>query len=119
MNDYVEMMQEQGWKVYARGEKFTYCYCTDGVNIAYVQWSDGRPQVGTVHIPNKTTGTGFRYADDITPSTVRGAMITVTPHWADAKDLASVRKYKDWNEFHKSNSFNAQLVEVNGGKVAA
>jgi hypothetical protein len=44
-NEYIDMMKAQGWKVYKRIPqgifKGEYCYCTDGTNIAYVQWSDG------------------------------------------------------------------------------
>jgi len=115
-NEYIEMMKAQGWKVYKRTPegifKCEYCYCTDGTNIAYVQWSDGRPQVSTVHLPNKQTGTGFQFADSITPDSVRKAMDCVAPSWASNKDRASVHKWKNWEEFHKANSFNAELTEV-------
>ena len=116
-NVYVEMMKAQGWKVYKRPTvtasfKGEYCYCTDGTNIAYAQWSDGRPSVSTVHKPNRQTGTGFQFDDRITPDSVLKAMTTLTPTWARARDIPSVHKYKNWEEFHKSNSFNAELVEV-------
>ena len=115
-NEYIEMMKAQGWKVYKRTPegifKCEYCYCTDGTNIAYVQWSDGRPQVSTVHLPNKQTGTGFQFADSITPASVRKAMDCVAPSWASNKDRARVHKWKNWEEFHKANSFNAKLAEV-------
>ena len=110
-NGYVEMMRAEGWQVYAR-DKGEYCYVTDGAHIAYVQWSDGRPQVSTVHVPNTQTGTGFQFADEITPEVIRLAMDCVAPSWAKDRDRQSVRKYKDWNEFHNSNSFNSELREV-------
>ena len=110
-NGYVEMMRAEGWQVYAR-DKGEYCYVTDGTHIAYVQWSDGRPQVSTVHVPNTQTGTGFQFADEITPEIIRLAMDCVAPSWAKDRDRQSVRKYKDWNEFHNSNSFNSELREV-------
>lgn len=115
-NAYIAMMKAQGWKVYQRRSNATYkgeyCYTTDGVNIAYVQWSDGRPSVSTVHYPNKQTGTGFHFADRITAETVSKAMSTVAPSWARLSDVSSVCKYKDWEEFHESNSFNAELMEA-------
>jgi hypothetical protein len=115
-NEYIEMMKAQGWKVYRRiakgAFKCEYCYCTDGTNIAYVQWSDCRPSVSTVHYPNRTTGTGFRFADKITPETIQKAMNCIAPSWATQSDRASVLKYKTWEEFHKSNSFNAEMIEV-------
>lgn len=111
MHEYTEMMKAQGWHVYARKDNFEYCYCTDGTHIAYVQWSDGRPQVSTVHMPNEQTGTGFQFADKITPELIRLAMGCVAPSWANERDRSSVRKYKNWDEFHQSNSFNSQLKE--------
>ena len=116
INVYIGMMKAQGWRVYqrpikgiSRGE---YCYCTDGKNIAYAQWSDGRPQVSTVHKPNRTTGGGFQFDDHITPDIIRKAMSCIAPSWARPGAIQSVIKYKDWEEFHKANSFNAELVEV-------
>ena len=112
MNSYIEMMKTEGFRVFIRKEKSEYCYCTDGTSICYVQWSDGRPQVSTVHYPNKHTGTGFQFADRITPATLRDTMKTIAPSWARSGDFESVRKYKNWNDFHKSNSFNSELKEV-------
>ena len=113
---YIEMMKAQGWKVYKRnglgGRPSEYCYCTDGTNIAYVQWSEGRPQVSTVHVPNRMTGTGFQFADSITPETIRAAMDCHAPSWVRVGEIPSVRKYKDWEAFHHSNTFNAELAEV-------
>lgn len=115
-NGFIEMMKAQGWKVYQRPtkgiSKGEYCYCTDGKHIAYVQWSDGRPKVSTVHYPNRQTGTGFHFADSITPQTVRDAMATIAPSWASGRDFQSVRKYENWDKFHQSDSFNAELTEV-------
>ena len=114
-NEYTDMMKAQGWQVYARPNGHTereYCYVTDGIHIAYVQWSDGRPHVSTVHVPNRESGTGFQFADTITPQTIRLAMDCIEPSWARARERGSVRKYKDWNQFHQSNSFNSELTEV-------
>jgi hypothetical protein len=108
----IEMLKETGLQVWMRKLTDEYCYCTDGINICYVQWSDLRTTVSTVHIPNRQTGTGFQYSDTITPDHVRKAMMTIAPGWASSKDRASVKKYKDWNDFHNSNSFNAQLFQV-------
>jgi hypothetical protein len=115
-NGYIEMMKAQGWKVYKRTAKGAfkceYCFCTDGTKIAYVQWSDGRPSISTVHVPNRTTGTGFQFADSITPTTICEAMNCHAPSWARAIEISSVRKWKNWEEFHQANSFNAELTEV-------
>ena len=114
---YVAMLKAEGWQVWMRNDSITkrpaqYCFVTDGTHIAYVQWSDLRPGVSTVHLPNKTTGTGFQYSEEITPQMVREAMQCVAPGWADGKDRASVRKYKDWDEYLHANSFNEGLFQV-------
>ena len=112
---YVAMLKAEGYQVWMREKAIgptQYCFVTDGTRIAYVQWSDHQPRVSTVHYPNKTTGTGFGFADEITPQTIRGAMDCVTPGWASGRDAATVRKYKDWNEYRNANNFNMQLVEV-------
>ena len=115
-NDYIKMMKAQGWKVYKRsglgGRSSEYCYCTDGTHIAYVQWSDGRPMVSTVHKPNKQTGTGFQFDNRITPGSASKAMLCIAPSWAKARDVPSVHKYKNWEEFHQSSEFNAEMTEV-------
>ena len=109
---YIEMMKAQGWAVYVRSSNPTYCYVTDGTNICYVQWSDNREMVSSVHMPNKTTGTGYGLFDRITPENVRQAMLTLSPNWASGRDRQSVRKYKDWDEFHGKDSFNSKLFQA-------
>ena len=108
---YVEMMKAEGWKVYTRNNA-KYCYVTDGTHIAYAQWSDGRDHVSSVHMPNRQTGTGFMIYDRITPESIREAMNCHAASWATASDVLSVRKYKNWEAFQNSNSFNAMLFEV-------
>ena len=114
---YVTMLKAEGWQVWMRNDPIAkhpgqYCFVTDGTHIAYAQWSDHRPGVSTVHLPNKTTGTGFQFAETITPDTVCKAMNCVAPAWASDKDRASVRKYTDWNEYLHANSFNEGLFQV-------
>lgn len=108
----IEMLKADGLRVYMRKPVDSYGYCTDGTGIAYVQWSDYRPGVSTVHVPNKTTGTGFQFSDTITPETVHRAMVTVAPGWAKEREVQSVRKYRNWEEFHSADSWNAGLFEV-------
>lgn len=110
-NGYIEMMKAEGWKVYKRG-KGEYCFVTDGTRIAYVQWSHSEPKVSTVHKPNHTTGTGFSFAESITPEIISRAMSCIAPSWAKNSEIESVKKYRDWNEFHNENSWNQGLKEV-------
>lgn len=114
---YVTMLKAEGWQVWMRNDSATkrpaqYCFVTDGTHIAYVQWGDSyQTKVSTVHKPNKQSGTGFGIAEEITPKTVREAMICIAPSWA-SRDLHSVRKYANWNEYHHANSFNEELFQV-------
>ena len=39
-------------------------------------------------------------------------METDAPEWASQSDRQSVKKYKDWNSFHKENSFNAEMYQA-------
>lgn len=117
MNRYVEIMKAEGWQVWTRNDSITrkpaeYCFVTDGVRIAYVQWSNLGTRVDTVHKANRQTGTGFGISEDITVKAIRDAMQTVAPSWASDADRNSVRKYKDWNEYHNENSFNRQLFQL-------
>lgn len=106
-------MQSEEWQVYMRPGSTTYCYVTDGINIAYVQWGSMCTQgVSTVHKPDSNVGTGFKLAEQITLDSVRAAMHCVAPSWASKKERESVRKYRDWNEFQRAGSFNGELVRV-------
>ncbi len=109
-NEIVKMLKDAGLQVWMRKPEDEYCFVTDGTRIAYVQWSDYRTSVSTVHMPNKYTGTGFGMFDEITPENVRRAMVTVAPAWA--RDVQSVKKYKNWASYHSADSWNSGLVEV-------
>jgi hypothetical protein len=90
----------------------TYCLYTDGVRIGYAQWSRIAVGVSTIHKPNQRTGTGFWYADVLTEETLKGALNCIAPDWAYATDRASVKKYRDFNEYLSESKFNRKLVEV-------
>ncbi len=111
--DVIETMKADGLRVYMRKPSDTYCFITDGQGIAYAQWGNSSTVgVSTVHVPNTTTGTGFALGEEIIPANVRKAMKMVAPSWALQRELASVHKYKNWEEFHGKDSWHAQLVEV-------
>lgn len=112
---YIGLIKQAGWRVFVRpGSPYSrqYCYYTDGKVIGYAQWSSGRPQVSSVHMPNSQTGTGFQVDDKITPETLKEAAQCTCPSWARAADRDCVTKYKDWDEFHSKDSFTSKLVEV-------
>lgn len=44
------------------------------------------------------------------PETVQQAMVTIAPSWASpSRDLPTVKKYKDWNAFHNSDSWHKEM----------
>lgn len=111
---YIGLIKQAGWRVFVRpGNPYRtqYCYYTDGDVIGYAQWSSGRPQVGSVHMPNRQVGKGFQMRDEITPETLKEAAQCTCPAWARA-DRDYVTKYKDWDAFHNKDAFSKELVEV-------
>ena len=109
----IQLMIDMGLRVFVRDtENPMYCFFTDGKNIGYAQWGGIRESVSSVHKPNKSTGTGFSVADEITQMTLLAAMQTIAPHWASASDRASVRKYRDIDAYLKASKWNSELIEV-------
>ncbi len=114
MSHYIQLIKNAGFRVFIRGplETATYCYYTDGMRIAYAQWGS-MCDIGTysVQLPNMTSGTGFKFADEINEETLSSAFNTA-PNWASQRNRESVRKYANWDKFHKADEFNSQLTEV-------
>lgn len=108
----VERIIACGFRVYMRSPRDEYCYYTDGERIAYAQWPRGVESVGTVHIPNKITGTGYVYANAITDATIRDALACHSPHWAAANDRAATHKWKNWDAFAAASEFNREFIQV-------
>ena len=91
---------------YALGK--SYLYFADGARIGYLQCSDwGGLSLSTVHVPNQTTGTGFRMADTFRPEALTRAELerafAIAPDWASNRERATVRKWRDVGTFVKSN----------------
>lgn len=109
----IQTMHDMGLRVFVRDtENPTYCFFTDGKNIGYAQWSGIRESISTVHKPNKSTGTGFIVACEITQETLLTAMQTIAPHWVSAADRASVRKYRDIDDYLRDSKWNSEFKEV-------
>lgn len=102
--DTLDAIAAAGFDVYqpVNGVK-TYGYFTDGTRIGYIQRTAYFDcyETSTVHIPNKTTGTGFGLEPlaEITRESLTPAFMTA-PSWASTTDRESVRKYKDWDAFN-------------------
>lgn len=114
---YVQMALSLGAKVYQRDpERDTWFYYTDGTHIGYCQFpGHDSPSLSTVHVPNTTTGTGFIYTDrweEITPEKMRAAMTCFAPQWASARDCETVKKWKDWDTFHRHDSYKREYRKV-------
>lgn len=111
---YVSFIKAAGYRVFMRRPSTDeYCYYTDGARIGYAEWTGYRgPCVSSVHVPNRTTGTGFSVADEITAESLRDAISCHAPDWATARERNSVRKYPSWTAFHGQDAWHAQLVEV-------
>lgn len=118
MQDYATLIKSLGYRVFIRpdkhGRKVTYCFYTDGTRIGYAEWCRHgfRESVSSVHMANRTTGTGYMFDDRINAETLAGALGHHAPQWAGRGDAATVRKYKDWNTFHQSSKFNEELTEI-------
>ena len=106
---------DMGYDIYMpkSGAWKTYCFYTDGRNIAYLQRASigSGYSISTVHKPNRSTGTGFGLGVEgfyPTNKEIKNGF-TDWPNWASLSDRESVKKYKDFNEFkncrkHFSNS---------------
>lgn len=112
-----------GFAVYqpTTGQK-TYLYYTDGTRIGYLQKGDfGGLSISTVHIPNRTTGTGFQATDAADPALVltrseleRGFMHA--PSWASSDDRKATHKWADMAAFLKSRGNIVPLEMVREAK---
>ena len=104
----LDAIAKLGFAVYqpADGHK-TYLFYTDGTRIGYLQKGDfGGLSISTVHIPNRTTGTGFQVTDDAAPALVltrseleRGFLHA--PEWAGTAAREATRKWPDMAAFLK------------------
>jgi hypothetical protein len=72
--------------------------------------------ISTVHVPNTTSGTGFqieRNVDRFDKEMLARAFV-LSPDWSRGTATASVRKYRDMEDYRKASAFNAsyQLVKA-------
>lgn len=89
----------------------TWIFYTDGRNVAYLDTSDfGCLSMSTVHIPNRTCGTGFKVDGpvELTPEGLRRGFYV--PHWASAMDRAASRPYPSLEAFLKAQWTPLELI---------
>lgn len=105
----IDAVAGAGFDVWMRDPKDSWLLFTDGKNIGYLQADRLAGYIlTTVHMPNKSTGTGFqieRHVSSFDKETLSRAFIHA-PDWARG-DRASVIKYRDIEHLRAANSFNA------------
>lgn len=106
----VAFIKAQGYRVFVPEKGLTtYLNYTDGQRIGYLERSVfGGFNVSTVHVPNRTNGTGFRMLDgvDLTAAALSEGLAH-SPHWASGE----VRKWPSLEAFLKSNTI-IRMVEL-------
>lgn len=116
----LDAIQAAGFDVYQAAEPRwqSYAYFTDGIRIGYIQTGDfGGLRLSTVHIPNRTTGTGFALDDctSLERAELEKAFI-FAPSWAYNTDRESVRKWADIAAFLKGQIYPPTLVRKGAAK---
>jgi len=113
MNKLAQQIQATGLRVFVRNGSDTYAYFTDGKSIGYIQEEHGAYCCSTVHIPNRTTGTGYKLdpISQITRENLEKAFV-FAPQWANGSARQSIAKFRTLEAFLKENSWGSGLVEI-------
>jgi hypothetical protein len=111
----IKAVIDAGFTPYMRNTSDSYMYYTDGARVAYLQIDRLRGvTLSTVHIPNRTTGTGFSLADDlygVTKESLESAFMH-SPSWANRFDRESVKKFGSMEAFLTSTKWNGDFKPV-------
>jgi len=110
----IQAVIDAGFTPYMRDTSDTYMHFTDGTRIGYLQKGRfGGVSVSTVHVPNKSTGTGFGIAQDesLSKELLESALIHA-PHWASSFDRQSVKKYPTIAAFLAASRWNMDYKPV-------
>jgi hypothetical protein len=113
MQPAIDAIKAAGLQAYMRNPDDTWVYYTDGTRIAQIGfdrltgWT-----LTTCHMPNTTTGCGFRLdsPNALDAHTLESGFMTA-PAWAYARDRQTVRKWKNWEAFRSANPFNQGYAE--------
>jgi len=113
----IARIRELGYRVFMRLPSDSWLYYTDaeGKNIGQLSAERfGGYWITTVHIPNRTTGTGFRVKEcsDVDAAALELGFATF-PGWPLGPDAAAtVKKWDSWEHFQRRDSWNASYREV-------
>lgn len=120
--DTIHLVANLGFNVYMRDKKDTWLIFTDpdGKRLGYLQVNRfSGYDISTIHHANATSGTGFQVERDV-PELTRGILefaFQHAPPWADQRDVKSVRKYKDIDDYRAASNFNSKYQLVAKAKA--
>ena len=95
LKEFIKVLKENGFKVYAPKKMSTYCHFVKNGNIGYVERGDFGFNFSSVHKPNKGCGTGYSIHRDVYEPTIKKAEDCFCVQ-------LNVKKYKDWEDYLKS-----------------
>jgi hypothetical protein len=110
----IDRIKSYGFKVYMRDPTDTWLHYTDGKNIGYLQYNriDGF-SISTVHIPNQTTGHGFKVDDGVSTLDKNDLEQAFRiPSWASNRDREVSKPWSSIEAFINSNDWNRGYKEV-------
>ena len=118
----IAKVQSFGFDVWMHGpdESASWMIFTDpeGKRLGYLQENSGGIGGGwtlsTVHKPNTTTGTGYSMGNAVADFTAEdlAACFAMGPAWALNRDMASVKKYRDMEEYRSRGSWEAKYRKL-------
>lgn len=116
----IAKVQRLGFDVWLRRESDPYMIFTDreGKRLGYLQENGGATGGGwtlcTVHKPNMTTGTGYLMAAAVGDFTARDLerCFAMGPDWAYSRDLITVKKYRDMDEYRARGIFESAYAKM-------
>ena len=93
----------------------TWLHIGDDTGVCYVQVTYGTFQLSSVHVPNRTSGTGYQLheslsMEDITPELIHEAMQIGVPHWHRGDSIPE--KYTSIEDYLKRQRYPDSKMEV-------
>jgi hypothetical protein len=111
--DFIKVLKQGGFRVFAPAKLTTYCHIVKDDKIGYVEYSNGGFKFSTVHKPCRQCGTGFSMHREVYSPTLDMANDTLAfaPYWASSTDRQAIKKYKNWEEYvsHPHNLWSPQV----------